>query len=148
MVDRTFTFPSSNFIGFDHLWAELDSLSRANENNFPRHNIVKHSDTEYSIELALAGFHREELDVEVKEGHLIISGEPSKIDNRDYVHKGITGRRFKRTFRLAEHVQVCGADFMEGILRIDLEVVIPENKRPLKIRIGDGQDESQLLTED
>lgn len=146
MVDRTFTFPSSNFIGFDRLWAELNNSSRAVENNFPRHNIVKHSDTEYCIELALAGYKKQELDIEVKEGHLIIKGDPSKTDNRDYVYKGITGRRFKRTFRLAEHVQVQGADFKDGILYINLEVVLPEDKLPRKVTIGD-ETETELLTE-
>lgn len=147
MVDRTFTFPSSNFIGFDHLWSELDSLSRDSANNFPRHNIVRVSETKYLIELALAGYSREDLDIEVKEGHLIITGEPVTVDNRDYLHKGITSRRFKRTFRLAEHVVVVAADLFDGMLTIDLRVELPEEKRPKKIAIGDGKYDAQCLTE-
>jgi molecular chaperone IbpA len=141
MVTKAFTFPRSHFIGFDHVWNEIERLADVADNKlYPPHNVVKHSESTYTIELALAGYKKEDLQVEVKEGILVITGDNrSTVDTeegREYLHRGISGKKFTRTFRLSEFVVVDGADFVDGLLVIDLKVVIPEEKRPRTIPIG------------
>jgi molecular chaperone IbpA len=146
MVTKAFTFPRSHFIGFDHVWNEIERLSDMADNKlYPPHNVVKHDETSFSVELALAGYKKEELTIEVKDGILIVKGENEGQD-REYLHKGISTKKFTRTFRLSEHVVVDGADFTDGLLVIDLKVVLPEEKRPRFIPIGATTDK-QLLTE-
>ena len=141
MVTKAFTFPRSHFIGFDHVWNEIERLADVADNKlYPPHNVVKHSESTYTIGLALAGYKKEDLQVEVKEGILVITGDNrSTVDTeegREYLHRGISGKKFTRTFRLSEFVVVDGADFVDGLLVIDLKVVIPEEKRPRTIPIG------------
>lgn len=152
MVSKTFSFPRSHFIGFDHVWNEIERLTEMTDNKpYPPHNVVKYTETQFSIELALAGYRKEDLSVEVKDGILVITGDGrptlEKEVEREYLHKGISAKKFTRTFRLSEHVVVDGADFVDGLLVIDLKVVIPEGKRPRLIPIGKTEDK-QLLTED
>lgn len=143
---KAFTFPHSNFIGFDHIWNEIERLTQSQQTDYPKHNVVKHSDTRFAIELALAGFKRENLEVEVKSGVLVVRGNCDD-NSRDFLHKGISTRKFVRTFRLSEHVVVDGADFVDGLLVIDLRVELPEEKRPRTIEIGSSRSNQQLLTE-
>jgi len=149
MVSKTFSFPRSDFIGFDHIWNDIERLSTfTKEKSYPPHNVVKYTDTEYSIELALAGYKKEDLSIEVKEGILIVSceGRPNEEAQKEYLWNGISAKKFKRTFRLSEHVVVDGADFIDGLLVIDLRVVVPEEKLPRKIPIGNSN--TQFLTEE
>lgn len=141
MVTKAFTFPRSHFIGFDHVWSEIERLSEMSDNKlYPPHNVVKHNESTFSIELALAGYSRDNLEIEVKEGNalLVISGDNrvSEDEDREYLHRGISGKKFTRTFRLSEHVVVDGADFVDGLLVINLRVEVPEEKRPRKISIS------------
>lgn len=143
MVTKAFTFPRSQFIGFDHIWDEIQRLSNGVEMNtksYPPHNVVRHTDDTMSIELALAGYKKEDLVVEVSEGilHVSCEGASNLADelDREYIHRGISSKRFHRTFRLSEHVVVDGADFVDGLLVIKLKVVVPEEKRPKKINIS------------
>ena len=133
---KVFSFPHSRFIGFDHVWDEIEKVTAlgANEKGFPRHNIVKYSDTEYAIELALGGYERADLDIETKPGVLIVRGTPAE-DTKEYLHKGITTKKFVETFRLADHVVVDGAGFVNGLLVINLRVELPGEQRPRKIDI-------------
>jgi molecular chaperone IbpA len=152
MVSKAFSFPRSHFIGFDHVWSEIERLSDMADNKlYPPHNVVKHDDTHFSVELALAGYNPDDLKIEVKEGILVVHGDGRPtLENevtREYLHKGVSTKKFTRTFRLSEHVVVDGADFENGLLVIDLKVVIPEEKRPRIIPIGKST-EKQLLTED
>jgi len=151
MVSKAFSFPRSHFIGFDHVWSEIERLSDMADNKlYPPHNVVKHTETQFSVELALAGYSKDALTVEVKEGILVVTGDgrPTLNDEveREYLHRGISAKKFTRTFRLSEHVVVEGADFKDGLLVIDLKVEIPEEKRPRTIPIGNL--DKQLLTED
>jgi len=151
MVSKAFSFPRSHFIGFDHVWSEIERLSDMADNKlYPPHNVVKHTETQFSVELALAGYSKDALTVEVKEGILVVTGDgrPTLDDevDREYLHRGISAKKFTRTFRLSEHVVVEGADFKDGLLVIDLKVEIPEEKRPRTIPIGNT--DKQLLTED
>lgn len=134
---KVFSFPHSRFIGFDHVWDQIEKVAEqgANEKGFPRHNIVKYSDEEYAIELALGGYERSDLDIETKPGVLIIRGNPKAEEGKSYLHKGITTKKFVETFRLADHVVVDGAGFVNGLLVINLKVELPEEQRPRKIDI-------------
>ena len=131
------TWPRSSFVGFDRIWNELDTAltnSVDQTNVFPRHNIVKQSDESYLIELALAGYEHDDLSVEAEEGLLVISGEKAD-DDVEYLHKGISTKKFRRTFRLNENVVVKDAEFVNGLLSIQLEHVVPEEKKPQAIKI-------------
>jgi len=149
MVSKAFSFPRSHFIGFDHVWSEIERLSDMADNKlYPPHNVVKKDETHFSVELALAGYSSDDLTVEVKDGILVVQGGKTGDGEveREYLHRGISAKKFTRTFRLSEHVVVDGADFKDGLLVIDLRVEIPEEKRPRTIPIGST--DKQLLTED
>lgn len=145
-------FPRSSFVGFDHLFNELEHVTRHAQDHYPPHNIIRTSDTDYLIELAVAGFSRDELNIEVKDRTLTVTGE-HKSKGREYIHRGISTKKFKRTFRLSEHVNVNGADLVDGVLSVELKYVIPEEMRPRKIEIGhyeeltNDTDTKELLTE-
>lgn len=131
------TWPRASFVGFDRIWNELDTAlttSVDNTNVFPRHNIVKVNDESYIIELALAGYDHDDLSVELEEGLLVITGE--KEDGEvEYLHKGISTKKFRRTFRLADFVEVKDAKFVNGLLNIELVHIVPEEKKPQVIKI-------------
>ncbi len=132
-------FPRSSFVGFDHLFKELDHTTRHANDHYPPHNILKLNDDQYLIELAVAGFSQDELEVDIKERTLTVKGE-HKSNGREYIHRGISTKKFKRTFRLSEYVEVHGADLVDGVLAIDLKFVLPEEMRPRKINIGNSEE--------
>jgi molecular chaperone IbpA len=109
--------------------------------NFPPYNIIRTSETTYSIEMAVAGFDPSEIDIEVNDGRLIVSskvkeeGDQEKTESIDYLFRGIAKRSFTRTFVLDEHVEVREASFMNGMLTIHLEYVVPEHMKPRKVEI-------------
>ena len=150
MVSKAFSFPRSHFIGFDHIWNDIARLSEMSDNKlYPPHNVVKQDETHFSVELALAGYTKDDLTVEVKDGILVVTGGKTEGEQEcEYLHRGISAKKFTRTFRLSEHVVVDGADFKDGLLVIDLRVEIPEEKRPRQINIGKTKGKKQLLTED
>jgi len=135
VYNRETIFPRSAFVGFDHMLDELDRVARSANENYPPHNIVKVDDHEYLVELAVAGFARDELEIEVKDRTLFIKGDHQNR-GRQYIHKGISAKKFTKTFRLSEYVEVHGADLVDGILAVQLKVVIPEEMRPRKIDIN------------
>ena len=126
-------------IGFDRLFDELTrTWSNSTGNNYPPHNVVKLDDTHFVIEVAVAGFKQDEIDVELQDGVLTVKGERTKVEEEnkpEYLHKGISARNFTRTFTLAENVEVRGATVENGILAVALELVVPEEKQPKKIQI-------------
>jgi molecular chaperone IbpA len=124
------------FVGFESLFNDLERLTSntPGQDNYPPHNVVKIDDEHFNIEMAVAGFTRDDIEVELKDGTLIISGERSE-DEREYAYKGISSRKFSKSFRLAEYVVADGADLVDGILVVNLRVDIPEEKRPQKIKI-------------
>lgn len=145
-------FPSSAFVGFDHLFNELEWTAKHAQDHYPPHNIIKTSDEDYLIEIAVAGFDPKGIDVEYHQRTLTVTGEHVR-KGREYIHRGISTKKFKRTFRLSENVEVHGADIRDGILAIELKYVVPEEMRPRKIKIGSNEETnhentSQLLTED
>ena len=155
MTGNTFTFPRGAFVGFDHIFNDLERMAHAHQkDHYPPHNVVKHSDDEYLIELAVVGFKQSDIDIEMHDGILTVKGNRgSRRDQNLYVHKGISGRKFERSFRLSEFVEVTGATLEDGLLTIALERIIPDEKRPRKISINNnlrGKDDNtstELLTE-
>lgn len=145
MTGVTTFFPRSTFVGFDHLFNELEHVARHAKDNYPPHNVIKKGESDYLIELAVASFSRDELAVEVKDRTLTINGEHVS-KGREYIHRGISTKKFKRTFRLSEHVVVHGADFKDGILAIQLKYVVPEELRPRKIPIGHYEELTNDIT--
>jgi molecular chaperone IbpA len=134
-MTRTQTlFPRSAFIGFDHLLDEMNAAVTRAGDHYPPHNIIKIADDEYTIEIAVAGFSRQDIKVEQKERSLIVSGVYTSKE-REVIHRGISTRNFKRSFRLSEYVQVTGASFQDGILAIQMKLEIPEEKQPRSIKI-------------
>jgi molecular chaperone IbpA len=137
-------------IGFDRMFTELDSIlnNTVEVQSFPPHNIIKLDDYRYTVELAVAGFSEDEIEINLKEGLLEIKGQ-KKPDTQEfeYLHKGIGTRAFTKTIRLADTVEVRGAHYKDGILRVGLENVIPEHKKPRKIDIGTIAPFAELLQE-
>ena len=138
-LTHTTLFPRASFVGFDHLFSELDHVARHAKDHYPPHNIIRIGQSDFLIELAVAGFGEDELDIEVKDRTLSITGEHIS-KGRDFVHRGISTKKFRRTFRLSEHVEVHGADIQDGILAINLKYVIPEDQSPRKINIGKNEE--------
>ena len=122
------------FIGFDRLTNRL-SNAHSNANGFPPYNVRKlEDDDNFVIELAVAGYNRESINIEEHDGTLTIKGEKPE-DQETYVHKGIAGRKFTRTFALGEYVNVTGAELKDGMLFVTLKREIPEDKKPKQIDI-------------
>jgi molecular chaperone IbpA len=134
-------------VGFDRLFDMLENstLGQAQE-NYPPFDLIKDGDNEYRIELAVAGFKPDELDITAQQNVLIVSGrknDESEGDNSlgasNYVYRGIATRSFERRFALADHIKVTGADIKDGLLSISLKREIPEAMKPKKIEIGGSE---------
>ena len=125
-------------IGFDRLFQMLDQASGFDsEGSYPPYNIEQTGDNAYRITLAVAGFNSDELNVEVKEQTLTVSGD-KKPDTQEktFVHRGIAARSFERRFQLADHVEVLGADIHNGLLHVDLVRNLPERMKPRTVTIS------------
>jgi molecular chaperone IbpA len=128
-------------VGFDRLFDMLDSVAGfdAGASAYPPYNIERLGENEYRITMAVAGFSEDELKVEVKEQTLSIRGEKRPEEGeRQFLHHGIATRTFDRRFRLADHVEVRGADLKDGLLNVDLVRNVPERLKPRTITIGNG----------
>ena len=124
-------------VGFDRMFDELArTAGTLNATNYPPYNIIKESETIWKIEVAVAGFDESELDVEIISNELVVTGAKEKTNEVvNYLHQGIGGRDFERTFALAENVEVKGAQVKNGILTVTLEHIVPESAKPKKIAI-------------
>lgn len=120
-------------IGFDRIFEELArTQEKMNNTNYPPYNIIRIAETEYAIEVAVAGFNEDELDVEEVDGELVIKGEtkPKAVDHTgNYLHQGIAARNFTRTFALPDNSEVKSASVKNGILTVNVEVFIPESTK-------------------
>jgi molecular chaperone IbpA len=124
-------------VGFDRLAQLLDSVGGFDADGYPPYNIERLGDNEYRITMAVAGFNKDEFNIEVKESTLVVTGEKKPEDKqRVFLHRGIAARSFERRFQLADHVEVKGADFNDGLLHIDLVRNLPERMKPRTISIG------------
>ncbi|MFZ9834463.1 MAG: Hsp20 family protein [Holophagaceae bacterium] len=128
-------------VGFDHLFTHfehmLDTASAMSDSrlNFPPYNIVKTGDYTYDIEVALAGFSKNDIEVKVEENTLSVMSL-GKNDDKNLLHRGISKRSFNRTFTIADDIVVKSAELKDGLLRVQLERVIPEEKKPRIIEIN------------
>jgi molecular chaperone IbpA len=124
-------------IGFSREFDRLNSLQKSNSSiSYPPYNVLRYSEDNYSLELAVAGFEDDEIEVTVKDGSLVISGEKKAVEVEDYyIHRGIATRKFTRSFALGEHMEVQDAVMNNGILSVSLERVVPEDQKPKQIPI-------------
>ena len=135
-----------SFVGFDNLFDELQKVSAVKENSYPAFNIEKTGDYSYEISLALAGFLETDIEIDLKQCVLSIrANNKEKNDKRNFIHKGIAQRAFTKQFRLAENVEVNGANFENGILIISLTKIIPEEDKPRKIKINVTRDNQKVI---
>ena len=126
-------------IGFDNLVNEFFNEPQfTNATGYPPYNISKNKDDIYEITLAVAGFKKSDIEIELEDGTLKITGTSNVLDDDEleYLHKGIAERNFVRTFKLAEYVEVSSAKLKDGILRVGLERNVPEAMKPKKIDIS------------
>lgn len=133
----TTTLGSPFYIGFGR---ELDRLSaianKASTQAYPPYNLIKIDEDNYQLSLAVAGFSKDDISITIEDSSLIIKGDLEKeSDDVTYVHKGIGTRKFTRSFALGEYMEVVGAEFENGLLHIDVERVVPEEKKPKQISI-------------
>nr|WP_070960354.1 Hsp20 family protein [Hyphomonas sp. Mor2] len=128
-------------VGFDRMASMIDSAARLDgAQGYPPYNIERVADDEFAIEIAVAGFGEDDLDIETKDGLLTVAGRkapPAEGETeREFLHRGIAERGFLRRFQLADHVIVTGAELRNGLLRVELVRELPEAKKPRKIEIG------------
>jgi len=130
-------------VGFEQLFDRLGQIEKTTQ-AYPPHNIIRVSEDKYLIELAVAGLRIEDIDIVVQESTLTITYDKKNKDTRDYAYRGISMRSFTKEFTLSEYVHVGSADMSNGILTIELNRVVPDEKKPRKIAISDKR---QLLLE-
>ena len=135
-------------VGFDRLFDLLENGSFGQgQENYPPFDLIRIDENEYRIDIAVAGFRRDEIDITAQENVLLVSGRKQDDDGSSYIHRGIANRSFERRFALADHIQVRGADMKDGLLSIELVREIPESMKPRRIDIGSGsrqQDRSAI----
>ena len=122
-------------VGFDHLFDLLEQGSESAQ-GYPPYNIERADENNYRVTVAVAGFAEKDLNIEVRDGVLTVEGKRDPENKATYLHQGIAGRGFQRQFQLAEHMEVRGARLENGLLSVDLERMIPEEKKPRRITIN------------
>ena len=123
-------------IGFDRLFDVLDEVQRTAEETYPPYNIERLDENRFQISVALAGFTPNEVSLTAEQNVLTLEGRKAENDEKVYLHRGISARAFKRQFTLADHVEVRGARFENGLLIVDLQREIPEAMKPRQIPIN------------
>ncbi|URD61982.1 Hsp20 family protein [Sphingomonas sp. KRR8] len=133
-------------VGFDRLFDMLENnAASGNGENYPPFDLIKVDDNKYRIEVAVAGFKREEIEITSHQNVLIVRGQKGEEANANYIHRGIATRSFERRFALADHINVTGADLHDGMLCLDLVREIPEAMKPRKIEIGATGEQPQTI---
>lgn len=134
-------------VGLESIFNRLDAMSGHNT-NYPPYNIIKNDNANYEIEVALAGFKPEEIEVSTEQNILRVASKVEKRDTeRTYVHKGLSKRSFSHSWQLSDDVRVSSVDFADGLLTISLERIIPEHQKKTTYTIGRHLD-PKFLTED
>lgn len=149
---KTFDFTPlyRSFIGFDHLANMMDDAARSDKSaGYPPYNIELTDEDKYRITLAVAGFAEEELDINLENNTLTVTGQKAKAgdekdDKKQFIYKGISARNFERKFQLSDHIKVSGADLEQGLLHIDLYREVPEALKPKSIPIGVKQSQDYI----
>ncbi len=141
----TFTPLMRRTVGYDRFNDLLESMMNEPDersDNYPPFNIEKQSEHEYRITLAVAGFSEKDLNITMQDDKLIVSGHIQQSEEegeKNYLHRGIAARNFERTYRLADHIQVKDAALKDGLLTIELERIVPDEKKPRMIPIKAGK---------
>ena len=142
------------FVGFDEQYNRLSKLHddmTKSFPNYPPYNIKKVSENTYVIELAVAGFARQDIEIELADGKMIVKGNVQNDDTgNDFLYKGIANRAFTRSFVLDDQIEVKDAEMLNGMLKVFLERIIPEHKKPKKIEVKEKtskQSKKELLVE-
>jgi molecular chaperone IbpA len=129
-------FKDPFFIGFNREMERLSNVQLASrQTNYPPYDLLKLDEDTFLLSLAVAGFSKNDIDVSVDNETLIIKGEITEVTDAEVVHKGIAARKFTRTFALGEYMEVTGAEIKDGMLNINIDRVIPEEKKPKVIKI-------------
>lgn len=125
-------------VGFDRMFTDFERIAGTPAGNYPPYNVIKTAEDSYIIEVAVAGFSMEEIDVELNNNQLTITGKRKREDDAsyEYLHRGLANRDFVRQFTLADHVEVNSASIKDGILVVSLQRIIPEALKPRKIAIS------------
>ena len=134
-------------IGFDRFFDLVENSARWNaDDNYPPYNIERAGENQYAISLAVAGFAPDDLSITAEQNTLTVEGRKTVKDTESMLYQGISARAFKRTFSLADHVQVKGANIENGLLKIELVREIPEAMKPRQIAIGksSGNDNQKI----
>lgn len=135
-------------VGFDRVFNLLNNAQRLQAiDTWPPYDIVKTSDNDYRIEMAVAGFSDADLDIVQERNVLVVKGQKAETKDGEYLHRGIAGRSFERRFELADHVRVEDASLSNGLLRIVLKREVPEAMKPRKIAIGSSIEQAPLQIE-
>jgi len=124
---------SRALIGFDRIFNEVENRT---QNNYPPFNLIKHSESNFEIQLAVAGFSKNEITVEVDQDQLIIRGQKAYSDNEpEYLHRGLAARDFEKSWTLADHMEVGEVELTNGILSVKITRIVPEALKPRLIAI-------------
>ena len=127
---------SPHFVGLDDIFHRLDSMT-AHNTNYPPYNLIKHDTSNYEIEIALAGFKKEEIEVSTESNILKVASINKKRDTEpEYLHKGLSKRSFTNTWQLGDDVRVVDVVFEDGLLSVSLEKILPEHQRRTVYNIG------------
>lgn len=124
-------------VGFDRQLDTIEKIhsSMSRGSGYPPYNIIKNDEDSYAVEMAVAGFTKDELSITLQDSVLTVEGEKAEATDRDYLHKGIGTRSFRQTFVLAEYVEIAKATVVDGVLTISLTRELPEAKKPKTIEI-------------
>jgi molecular chaperone IbpA len=129
-------FKDPFFIGFNR---ELDRIANvhqaASRQTYPPYDVLKLDEDTYQISIAVAGFTKNDIEISVEDNTLIVKGEITEVTDGEYLHKGIASRKFTRTFALGEYMEVAGAEIKDGMLHINVDRIVPEEKKPKTIKI-------------
>ena len=123
------------FIGFNRELNRLNNAHKTNSNSYPPYDLLKLDEDTFRLSVAVAGFSKDDIDVSVENGTLIIKGEIKEVTDAEVVHKGIASRKFTRTFALGEYMEVVGAELKDGMLNVSIDRIVPEEKKPKTIEI-------------
>jgi len=123
------------FIGFNRELGRLNTAHKTNLQSYPPYDLLKLDEDTYRLSVAIAGFTKNDINISVDNGTLIIKGEIVEVTDAEVVHKGIAGRKFVRSFALGEYMEVSGAELKDGMLNINIDRVVPEEKKPKSIKI-------------
>lgn len=147
MANLDFTPLYRSTVGFDRVPRLMQAAMRMSDTDvgYPPYNIEKTGDDDYRIVIALAGFGKEDVEVTTEQGQLKVRGKMAENQDAQYLHRGIAGRSFERSFDLAEHIEVKGATFVDGLLTIELKRELPESMKPRTIEIADGSTASKAI---